>query len=515
MRKYLLAGLAMAAVFAGPANALGRDVTPPATQTNTAPVGSVELRGEIGLAVRQVETGNYTDAIRHFNVVLADPGFAALPGLQRYGVFLMLAGAESMQGQNKSAFQHLIAAGQAAPEHRDGLFWQLYFLGAWPIQDTEAMRSAALTVATQFPDKLDTLPDHGVAILLQDLRKPDDTPKRRELLKALYKAKYKAHDAIRDPEGLWFQLFELDVAAGDTAEAHVLAAQFHESENVIRLQDDKRYVAYMPNLKPGDFTAMLDAEIARKRAAMTANPSKAEAIMNLAQALMAKGQNDEALSLLDGALAKIDAAPKDKPAFDDDDVQTNWLMDTRVRVLMRMGREQEAEATQIKSRDIAETTDHNLASHAINLADIEVELGQPQKALDALAGASDKDLSPFGLMQREAVRACTAAALKDTKSLAASLRYLRAHNADADGALLNALTCAGNMDDLAAAYLNQLADPQKRSVALMAAQTAIEPAHLTDVNRSLRTFWKQMLARPDVQAAIAQYGTVNSYAFVR
>ena len=105
--------------------------------------------------------------------------------------------------------------------------------------------------------------------------------------------------------------------------------------------------------------------------------------------------------------------------------------------------------------------------------------------------------------------------LNDAAHLRTALTELKSHPGEDDDALMSGLMCAGDLDAASQQYLAQLDDPERRSGALATAQTWLQPAHQTEVQVKIHALWRTLLARPEVRAAIAKYGFVNSYPLVR
>ena len=512
MRAYLLASV-VAAMLCLPAAASADHAAPASVEAAPAPTA---LQALLTRAVRQFQTGDYDAALRNFKTAMDDPGYAGLPVAQRFSILVLRAGCEGARRQAQAALRDLNAAAGLAPERRDAGYWRMYFYAGWGASDYDAMAAATQAVATQFPDMVDVLPIHGLYALFDRLRlTPTTAPQRRALLQALRKADYKPLNPLWDGEGLWLQLFKLDVAANDAAEARALVSHFRDPSSYIAIQSDRRYAAYLDAFQPADFQAVSDAKLARRRADAASYPTRAEAVVYLSNALLERGRADEALPLVEAALAKIAAAPKDKPPFDDDVDQSNWLRDARANLLNRLGRHDEALAMQVAARDAAQAEMSDTVSHTINLADAYNAVGQPQKALDIMKDLDEAQATPYGRMAAAETRVCAYAQLQDKRRVDDLMAYMRAHAADGPDAMRTALICTDDQEGLAAVYLKQLDDPDLRGEALGEAQTYIEPAHQTPYEARMRAALHRMLARPEVRTAIAKYGFVNSYSLVR
>jgi hypothetical protein len=86
-----------------------------------------------------------------------------------------------------------------------------------------------------------------------------------------------------------------------------------------------------------------------------------------------------------------------------------------------------------------------------------------------------------------------------------------AHRDDAAGPLRAALQCADDQDGLAAIIIERLDDPLTRNTELAFVQAYLPEPHPTPYDNVMLDRLHAVLARPDVHAAIARYGVVESY----
>ncbi len=198
-------------------------------------------------------------------------------------------------------------------------------------------------------------------------------------------------------------------------------------------------------------------------------------------------------------------------AFDDQRENLRWALDYRNRVLWRMGRWDEAIATQAKARDSATASGGDSVSQRINLADLLYLRARPREALGELTGVTNDTASDFGLMEAEEVRACSYAQLGDRERLKTSLDTLRTHRDDAPNPLRAALECADDEDGLAAMIIARLDDPLTRNDELGALQIFLPEPHPTDFEALMNKRLDTVRNRADVRAAIARYGVVETY----
>src|SRR5581483_9494042 len=108
-------------------------------------------------------------------------------------------------------------------------------------------------------------------------------------------------------------------------------------------------------------------------------------------------------------------------------------------------------------------------------------------------------------------RVCVGAELGDVAAIEESLAFLRAHRAARPSSLVAALVCANRLDAAATELAAQLADPGTRLAALGAAQVYADPVAQPH-SAQLRARWAQLLARPDVRAAVEKVGRSATFA---
>jgi hypothetical protein len=145
-------------------------------------------------------------------------------------------------------------------------------------------------------------------------------------------------------------------------------------------------------------------------------------------------------------------------------------------------------------------------SQMINLADVQLEVGHAQAALDVLAGFGDRPVAPYGEMLLRSLRVCALSLLGRQAEGADALAYLAAHERDNPGAREDALLCAGDADGAAALFVRRLRDPLQRDEAFLALTPFDPPASVPAVFAEMSRRRQAVKARPDVQAAIAEVG---------
>lgn len=496
----------------------------PAVQASTTPRESLEPAREkpaySALAARfqsigeKLQAQDYAGARQLLNDVVADPAFADLPMNVRHGVFCMLALTESMAGDQAAAYDHLVAAGPPTGDATDRIYYGTMMDAAASTGHKEAAFDAMAGLIRIAPDAAQNLEVGLIFQAEREARARDDKgAARKAFLETLWADHYHGPNIYQTPEAAWFDLFEIYVADGETDKAREVMMAFHEPTTVIRLRADKRYTPFLETYpKAGDFKTTMEASLADARARMAAHPRDLEGVVALAVRLADAGQLDEALKLTDAALAKVTAAPKDKPSYDDQVEQLQWIHMIRSTIMQRLGRTDDQVKTQEAARDTAAGSRDNV-SQAINLGDEYYASGRPQDALDAVKNV-DNHVSAYGQMAANEVRACAYKQLGDAAKMAETMTYMKAHSNDGYGPYRSALLCTGDADGMAANLIERLDNPVTRSETLTWMQDYLS-GPLTDFDKQLDHVAKAACNRPDVQAAVAKYGNVESYAMYK
>jgi hypothetical protein len=255
----------------------------------------------------------------------------------------------------------------------------------------------------------------------------------------------------------------------------------------------------------GDLVAAAERDVARSRAAMETNPALMEAVYLHARVLGVAWRDEEALALLDAALARHAADPV---IYEDADEFANWLGDTRGQLLYTVGRFDEGRAHMRAAALMLEHGEVNV-SNILNYASHLLSEGLAQDALEQLPQVGKP--SPYGQGVLESIRACAAALIADEPQRSASLEYLKAHGRDNPSALARAYLCSNDLDGAAAWMIERLADRELRGNALLALQAM--PATAGDalpVRKMLLERMAALRARPDVRAAADAVGRIES-----
>ncbi|WKL57739.1 hypothetical protein Q1W73_01795 [Asticcacaulis sp. ZE23SCel15] len=376
------------------------------------------------------------------------------------------------------------------------------------MMDKPAVSVAAFTqLARQFPEEL-LKPNPAYVFRRVYLSESlDDKAAYRDLLEALHDIPLITRGTY-NAEDLWFELLEIHLADGNPDKAKAVANGFKTPYSLIRLKVDNRYQA-LRAVSDANIEAALETELDGYRATIKANPRQFSEVLRLVNTLMEHNRASASLAILDTELARIESAPKDRPAFEDLDETYVWAIHDRAQLLKQMGREDDAEKAFIKASQIAVNSDMDANGFIINMASFYISQSNPKAALKALE-AVDLKASLFAQMAAESMRVCAYAQMGETIKITPSLDLmLKPENVSAAYLPLTiALACARDGDQLARQLILRLDDPKTRNDALMSIQAYQDAAGSTAYDLGLNAFYKQTLAREDVQAAVRKYGQI-------
>lgn len=499
-----LAGIALAIALT-PVSGFG------ATAAHTTPVSQPQtLESLFASFDRQVKAEQWEDANTSLLAITAHPQFNELPPGVQLVCYRLLALIQLDDGSLDASYGTLLKAGNLPTDVLDADYWRLRASVAARLKKKADAVSAMTALATRFPQELHTMERGFIASMVRLGDEIEDgKAAKRKLLEALRAAVYTPQDSAYTAEWVLFDLFEIYVADKATEKANDLAAELIEPENLIRLRIDKRYSGFR-KITDADIATAFEAQLARHRAFALSHPRLLAGPTVLASDLDNLARSEEGLKLVDDALTRIAAAPKDKPVYDDLADQHNWALDTKYRLLANLGRYAEAEQALKDGRDIALAAGDDVVSQKINLGGFYNVLGRPSEALKEVADINPEQASLYGQMSAEEVRACAYAQMGETAKLKTSLELMLKNVKAAYAPLETALLCTGDSERLAKVIIGRLENPDTRADALVSVQTFLPDGQPTPLQTARENIRQKTLAREDVQASIAKFGEIIS-----
>lgn len=471
------------------------------------------VRDTLAGAAKKLQNGDNDGALADARSVIASPSFASLTVRQRAAAYVVVTWTAWQTKDFKAAHAAAIQATNQTGAGDDLVgvnMWIQRLRAAVSDRDFDDAVFCLTKLAQTWPESLKPFPDLSVFQLVDQA-----TPERRtDLLIALQKAHWRPKSAFLDSSDLWLKLTATLIDRGDLKAAAASAQDVTDYTDLIAMRADRRFDPIV-QADPAryDVKAAIARGLTDLQAKAAAAPDKLEGVVAVARALMARNRPADALSLLDAALSKARPAPDQPPAFSDLEDQIGRALESRAEALQMLGRVDEAVKAQERAAAHTEHGGSNV-SQTLDLAERLNGLGRPQDALDAIEDFDPTNASPFGLMVWQQTQACAYAQLNDKTKLAAAMAYLHAHAKDGPRSIESAQLCADDADGVAKTIIDALHDPDTRAATLAALQDYVEDPGVGAWGLQLLNRWKAVRARPDVQAAIAKVGRIESYPII-
>jgi tetratricopeptide (TPR) repeat protein len=368
--------------------------------------------------------------------------------------------------------------------------------------DTKKLAAAVATVEAMSQGRgaaLDGAPMQWLFELDRDLKEAGLKSERKRLLRILTADAYAPTETLGDAQAFRYTYAKLLAEEGDGAGARAMLATITSPYLLTDVLFEPRLAALFP--AGLDLRAATEAALAKDRALAERYPDRLGPIVGAAGDLRLLGRSQEALDLLQPALARA----ADKEAFADAEDKLPWAWDGAARANTQLGRYEEAAKAFAAGAALGESGMLNV-SQVINLAHLQVRFGHPRDALKTLAVFDDpkRQASPFGDMEMRLARGCAHAAAGNAQAAAADLAYAEAHAKDHPAALGYLYLCLDRIDQAAAFFIQRLDDPDKRGEILRDFSDYDPPPRPVPAQFGGKV--EAVKARADVKAAIARAG---------
>ncbi len=376
---------------------------------------------------------------------------------------------------------------------------------ALALDDTDDAARALTRLLRKWPREAAHANEFAVHRILAGVRQAGHEAVCRDFLLSLFDAGWAPRETRSDEYRVL--LARLLLAEGRLADAAKAIGPVDDPREIVAMRVDRRFDALVPR-----DAALFDVERAIRRTTEKNLRDVRAAPDRLAPLTMQQANQLDALQAAQvlASADRIIALVRDRDGsalYKDFDQQYVWVLDQRAEALVRLGRWDEALHQREAAARRPERGGMNV-SQVINLAELYNQLGRARDARDAISEIGP--MSPYGRMQLEMVRLRAAVTLGDDEAASAALEFLRTHRADAIGTWQDALITTGNLDAAADLLIERLGRDDWRGDALLAVQDwAAVPR--TPLLKAHDTAWKQVVARPDVQAAIARVGRIERF----
>jgi hypothetical protein len=495
MRKFTV--LALTALLLGSAAWAG-----PATPKS--------LDEEIALireALKNADQKKWDDVAKELLVATNSQFFQNINDFGRYKAIQFL----SVASYNIKDFKTAFSAARTASElpEADGTDW---YRRAWVASYIDEKPDAAQSLATlakRWPKMAADIDFSFVRYVYRSISKADNAEQlQADLGRALLSAEWQPKDIPpQQADFIWFNLAQHDLNLSNYDDAEKAADRI-QSSYFLRIMHANKSFDSIIAARPShfDFDKAHQEEIKNGFKRIGENSDLLEPVVTTALNLIEVDRPTEALLILDKAIAKTQK--KGTPAFKDIDDEINWLYDARANALLALGHNEEAIAALKKGARENEHGDSNV-SQIINLAETHLDLDDPQEALTELATLKG-EVSEYGRMQVEAIRACAYITLKDDMNFQKSRDYIDAHPNDDIGAVLRTHFCVKDFDGAAKFMIAGISDPKQRSNVIMKLQLyrIAAKATSTKYNHNLEAGYAALRERSDVKQALEPYGRI-------
>jgi tetratricopeptide (TPR) repeat protein len=458
-----------------------------------------DYRQQLAAAQGFVRNDDFQAAERVYRRIIAHRRFATLSAPEQHAALSDAALTALMRGRDKYArtlYRRAIAIDADNPDDWYRLMQVEYNLG-----HSEDSAAALRMLAERWPELLVNVDQNNLYQVAGSLA--SGSKAQVDFLQMLLDAKW-----IDDEGGtLWFDLALARIQRGEPEQARVAIKAITAPRVVVRLRSDKRFDPFVDQ-----DTWAFNVELASQREVQTlrdrllAEPWKRAIQIQLSYGMLTAGMNEDVIAFADAVLTEIDKLPTDGSTPEDDDARV-WLMNNRAIALRRLGRIDEA----LSALEAASRLTGNgriSPSQALNLGGLYCSLGRPDDALAAIANA--EKMSGFGQMSKVTVELRASILKRDAPATKRALAYLRKHRDSSRTGLLDALVYAGRIEEAAPRLIELLTSEAHRSDALYWLQGYREAEALPG-DRDARMHYRALLARADVQAAVARVGRIGNY----
>jgi tetratricopeptide (TPR) repeat protein len=375
------------------------------------------------------------------------------------GLELMVAGCAYEIGQKDRAYALLLTGtrSDASPDE----MWNLRFAVELEMKKLPAAVATIEAMSQGRGAVLNAMPVLWLYELDRQLKEAGLKSERKRFLKVLAADAFVPEETLGDAQGLHYAYAQLLAEEGDSEAARAVLATITSPYFLTHALFAPRLA---PLLAPGlDLRAAAEAALARDRALAGRYPDRLGPVIDAAADLRLLGRPQEALDLLQPALARA----AEKGAFTDAEDKLPWAWDGVARANTALGRYEEAAKAFSAGGQLGEDGMPNV-SQIINLAHLQVRFGHPAEAVRTLAVFDDpkRQASPFGYMEMRLARGCANSAAGNARAAAADLAYAEAHAKDHPVALGYLYLCLDKMDQAAAFFIQRLDDPDQRSAIL-------------------------------------------------
>ena len=493
------AGLLLAAALLAPP-LLARDSTLPGEGGTAVDAQETEapLEARVEHAIQLAQQGSGLEAALAFDAVLADPRMVSAPVDLRSRALSIAAWNDASLRQFPRATERAQQAITLAPD----TVLPLFTLSSIESAQGHARPAAVLMVRAigNVEGPMPIRPDR-VGQMQRGL--VDAPTERRAFLQALFENHWLSDGD--EPVELWLILAGLQHEAGDGDAVRATLARIDGPMELIQLRSDKRFDAYVDRSDPRfdpKVAAQRQMDDLRVRASLSQGNDSS--LTRLTTTALTLGDAAQVMAITDGvAEATADSGPLDGP----EGKWAGWLLASRAAAQLRMRQTDAALQTARTAARLTEGTPYS-AVHQLNLGLILTSLGRYDEARTSVASMAD--LAGYGAAQQQYIRFVAAYHRGDTAAMSDARHKVIGLGEDAREMQYELPLVAGQMDDAAQLLIAQLRSHELRGSTLVALQDMRTVPSLP-ATAAVDARWRQLKARPDVQAAVAEFGRIERY----
>lgn len=253
-----------------------------------------------------------------------------------------------------------------------------------------------------------------------------------------------------------------------------------------------------------DINASAEAAVARARRVVDQHPRQLGPVLQLAALLRYMGRSEDALAVLNPVIARAQA-PDAAAAFEDLDIQLNWMLLAKADLLYDLGRNADARTLYSEAMAASGAGSGNITMMFAGMLNAE---GRGADALEVLRVLPPVNV--YAEVWRQSERACAAELVGDRTVRDEALALVRRDGEHNMASAMHALLCVNDIDGAAALMIRRLNDPREMEGALVALQPF---QRLASRNMPMEVIELERVAevrdRPDVRAAIEAVGRIE------
>ena len=461
---------------------------------------------QIDTALELVGDRRFSDAEAIIQPVIHAKGFDRLPSGEQYRALLTAAKLAFTLNEPKLEYEsrvRLLTLPEATAADR------LSRLNAAErLKDTNEIIISLTDVVQKNPESLDHLNYLFILRQLADAKKKLPHGAALPLMQALYAAHWKLIWEL-EPSGTWLDLVLLLLEQNRLSEAVDVSTHVTDEYGLISMRADRRFDAItLANPAQFNVDAAIRKTLEHFQSVAERTPKSLTPTVIVMEGLLEEQHYGAALAAADGLIADIRLHADPKQWYDDFDERYVWILDTRSRLLRRLGRWDEG-VDQLAAASWVLDKDGKNVSQVINLAGLYCDMGNPKDGLATLVRLGS-DISSYGRMQEADARLAAAIQLGDAEQTEKWLRFIREHRADAPRTYEDALLRMNDVETSARWLIERLEDKDLRSTTLLGIQEYAVPRETTR-QAALRKKRQELMARADVQAEVAKVGRIEQY----